>query len=213
MKKPTQYRLVRILCVILLLAGGWNYYKQGEREQAVLPRSAPPRIDTVHDVKPASGVAVVPQRGPGLSEAAKSMQVNAVRELIARKLTGVNSRVVSEIVLEIIPPAAKRRSDFDNDADNRADPEWAGSSHGSTTTNQQQQRSDDSETATESDSGTMQSFDVFEIESVAGKTVLRGSSGVALASAFHWWLKYICQCQITWQDSQVHLPEKIPTGA
>lgn len=56
--------------------------------------------------------------------------------------------------------------------------------------------------------------DVFEVESAGDKTgnkvVLRGSSGVAQASALNWFLKYACQCQIAWEGVQLALPDPFP---
>ena len=40
--------------------------------------------------------------------------------------------------------------------------------------------------------------DVFELDSDGATVVLRGSSGVALASAFNWYLKYHANCSISW---------------
>ncbi len=52
--------------------------------------------------------------------------------------------------------------------------------------------------------------DVFEVESAGGQVVLRGSSGVAQASALNWYLKYGCHCQITWDSAQLNLPDPLP---
>lgn len=52
--------------------------------------------------------------------------------------------------------------------------------------------------------------DVFEVESVDGKIVLRGSSGVAQASALNWYLKYVCRCHISWDSVQLNLPDPLP---
>ncbi len=52
--------------------------------------------------------------------------------------------------------------------------------------------------------------DLFEIESVDGKIVLRGNKGVSIASALNWYLKYTCNCQIAWSGDQLNLPEKLP---
>lgn len=52
--------------------------------------------------------------------------------------------------------------------------------------------------------------DVFEIETVDGAVVLRGPNGVAQASALHWYLKYTCHCQFSWQTEQLHLPSPLP---
>lgn len=52
--------------------------------------------------------------------------------------------------------------------------------------------------------------DVFEIGSKAGKIILRGNNGVAIASALYFYLTEYCHCQITWNGSNLHLPEKLP---
>jgi len=52
--------------------------------------------------------------------------------------------------------------------------------------------------------------DVFELGYRDGKVVLRGNSPVALASAFHWYLKYTCQAQLSWMGDQLNLPKKLP---
>jgi len=52
--------------------------------------------------------------------------------------------------------------------------------------------------------------DVFEIESRNGKIVLRGNNGTAIASALYYYLDQYCHCQITWNGTNLHLPEKLP---
>ena len=52
--------------------------------------------------------------------------------------------------------------------------------------------------------------DVFEIESQGDKIVLRGSSGVAICSAFNWYLKYSCNCHISWCGDQLNIPTPLP---
>lgn len=52
--------------------------------------------------------------------------------------------------------------------------------------------------------------DVFEIESRNNKIVLSGSSGVALASAFYYYLTEYAHCQITWNGSNLNLPATLP---
>jgi alpha-N-acetylglucosaminidase len=48
--------------------------------------------------------------------------------------------------------------------------------------------------------------DVFEVESTtAGKILLRGSSGVALASGLNWYLKDVCRRQMSWCGSRLDL--------
>jgi len=53
-------------------------------------------------------------------------------------------------------------------------------------------------------------LDVFEIESLNGKIVFRGSTGVALASAYNWYLKHYCNCQLSWCGDQLNLPKTLP---
>lgn len=53
-------------------------------------------------------------------------------------------------------------------------------------------------------------LDVFEIESVGAKIVLRGTTGVAQASALNWYLKYSCNCHISWDSTQLALPNPLP---
>jgi alpha-N-acetylglucosaminidase len=53
-------------------------------------------------------------------------------------------------------------------------------------------------------------LDVFEIESTGDKAILRGSTGVAQASALNWFLKYFCQCHISWDSVQLALPSLFP---
>jgi alpha-N-acetylglucosaminidase len=55
--------------------------------------------------------------------------------------------------------------------------------------------------------------DVFEIESANGKVVLRGNNGVALASAFNWYLKYTAKCDFSACGVQLKLPAKLPAVA
>jgi len=52
--------------------------------------------------------------------------------------------------------------------------------------------------------------DVFEIESKGDKIVLRGSSGVAIASALYHYLSEFANCQITWNGTNLNLPKKLP---
>jgi len=52
--------------------------------------------------------------------------------------------------------------------------------------------------------------DVFEIESKGPKIVLRGSSGVAIASALYYYLTEFCHCQVTWNGTNLNMPEKLP---
>lgn len=53
--------------------------------------------------------------------------------------------------------------------------------------------------------------DVFELESVKGKILLRGNNGISIASALNYYLKNVAHCQITWNDANLNFPEKMPT--
>lgn len=55
--------------------------------------------------------------------------------------------------------------------------------------------------------------DVFEIESVKNKIVLRGNNGVAIASALYYYLTEYCHCQVTWNGTNLNLPAKLPAPA
>ncbi len=52
--------------------------------------------------------------------------------------------------------------------------------------------------------------DVFEIESRNQKIMLRGNTGVAVASALYYYLNEYCHCQITWNGVQLKLPNTLP---
>ena len=57
--------------------------------------------------------------------------------------------------------------------------------------------------------------DVFELDvSSNNKPVLRGSSGVAMSSALNHYLKYLCNCSVTWgrdgTGDQLKLPSSLP---
>jgi alpha-N-acetylglucosaminidase len=54
------------------------------------------------------------------------------------------------------------------------------------------------------------SLDFFEIETIDGKTVLRGTNGVAIASALYHFLTEYCNCQITWNGINLRLPTPLP---
>ncbi len=55
-----------------------------------------------------------------------------------------------------------------------------------------------------------QGRDVFEIESRGKQIILRGNSGVALASALNWYLKYYCHCHYSLKARQLQLPRRLP---
>lgn len=53
--------------------------------------------------------------------------------------------------------------------------------------------------------------DVFEVESAAGKIVLRGNNAVAVASAFNWYLQNKCHCDIFWNcGDRLDIPQPMP---
>lgn len=52
--------------------------------------------------------------------------------------------------------------------------------------------------------------DVFEIETVEGRVVIRGNTAVAMAMGFHWYLKHHCHCHVSWYGDQLQLPDPLP---
>lgn len=52
--------------------------------------------------------------------------------------------------------------------------------------------------------------DWFEIASKGDKIVLRGNNGVSIASALYYYLNEYAHCQITWNGTNLNLPEKLP---
>lgn len=52
--------------------------------------------------------------------------------------------------------------------------------------------------------------DEFEIENIDGKVLLRGTSGVAVASALYHYLTEYAHCQITWNGTNLALPAQLP---
>lgn len=53
--------------------------------------------------------------------------------------------------------------------------------------------------------------DVFEIASQDGKVVLRGSTGGTICTALNWYLKYYCNCHVSWCGDQLNVPDPLPT--
>lgn len=51
--------------------------------------------------------------------------------------------------------------------------------------------------------------DYFEIGSKDGKVLLKGNNPVSVATAFNWYLKHYCKCQISWFGDQLNLPKKL----
>ena len=58
--------------------------------------------------------------------------------------------------------------------------------------------------------GSKSAHDYFEIESKNGKVILRGNNGVAIASAFYYYLTEYCHCQVTWNGTNLNLPSVLP---
>ncbi|MGZ3837466.1 MAG: alpha-N-acetylglucosaminidase [Flavisolibacter sp.] len=52
--------------------------------------------------------------------------------------------------------------------------------------------------------------DHFEIDNAGSKILLKGSNGVAIASALNYYLKNIVHCSITWNGNNLRLPEILP---
>jgi alpha-N-acetylglucosaminidase len=52
--------------------------------------------------------------------------------------------------------------------------------------------------------------DVFELETAGGKTVLRGSNGLSIASALNYYLRHYCHCLLSWNGSNLSLPAALP---
>ncbi|SDE35754.1 alpha-N-acetylglucosaminidase [Pedobacter soli] len=57
---------------------------------------------------------------------------------------------------------------------------------------------------------TVNGKDVFELESRNKQIILSGSSGVALASAFYYYLTEYAHCQVTWNGTNLTLPAALP---
>lgn len=55
--------------------------------------------------------------------------------------------------------------------------------------------------------------DAFEIESKGGTIILRGNNGVSVASALYYYIKEIAGGQITWNGSNLKLPNPLPSMA
>ena len=55
-----------------------------------------------------------------------------------------------------------------------------------------------------------QGRDVFELESVGPRVVVRGNNGVAMAMGLNWYLKYFAHCHVSWYGNQLNLPDPLP---
>lgn len=52
--------------------------------------------------------------------------------------------------------------------------------------------------------------DVFEVETRGGRLVLRGNSGVSIASALGWYLRSVAHLQMSWDGDNLSLPGPLP---
>lgn len=52
--------------------------------------------------------------------------------------------------------------------------------------------------------------DTFETDAEDGVVTIRGSSASALAAGFNWYLKYDCQCHVSFCGSRICLPDPLP---
>ena len=54
--------------------------------------------------------------------------------------------------------------------------------------------------------------DVFEImPAVDNKIEIRGTTPLAMASGFHWYLKHVAKCQLSWTGDQLKLSAQLPS--
>jgi alpha-N-acetylglucosaminidase len=56
----------------------------------------------------------------------------------------------------------------------------------------------------------MRDKDFFELESRGKQIVLRGNNGVSIASALNHYLKYYAHCDISWNGTNLNLPDPLP---
>lgn len=52
--------------------------------------------------------------------------------------------------------------------------------------------------------------DVFELESRDGRIVIRGNTGVSLATGLNWYLNQYCDCHVSLHGRQLNLPDPLP---
>jgi alpha-N-acetylglucosaminidase len=53
-------------------------------------------------------------------------------------------------------------------------------------------------------------YDVFDVQGVEGKVVIRGNSGVSLSSGVGWYLETCCHCHVSLCGNQLDIPETLP---
>lgn len=61
-----------------------------------------------------------------------------------------------------------------------------------------------------SDGSQVSSQDIFEYETVGDKLVVRGNNPIAITSGIYWYLKYDCHAQVTWNASNLDIPDTLP---
>lgn len=52
--------------------------------------------------------------------------------------------------------------------------------------------------------------DVFELETVGNKIVVRGNNAVSISAGLNWYLKYYCNAQVSWCGDNLNLPNVLP---
>jgi len=55
--------------------------------------------------------------------------------------------------------------------------------------------------------------DVFEVETIGGRLVLRGNTGVSVGSALNWYLRHVAHGQFSWDGDNLALPARLPPVA
>ena len=53
-------------------------------------------------------------------------------------------------------------------------------------------------------------LDVFEITQRNGKIAIGGNSTLSMTSGFHWYLKHVAKCHVSWNGDQLKLPKVLP---
>ncbi len=55
-------------------------------------------------------------------------------------------------------------------------------------------------------------YDVFEVQGVAGKVVIRGNTGISLSAGVGWYLENCCQCHVSLCGNQLNIPDPLPSA-
>lgn len=53
--------------------------------------------------------------------------------------------------------------------------------------------------------------DYFRIRNNKGLVEIEANNALSVSSGIHWYLKYVCNCHISWSGNQLKLPEQLPT--